>query len=223
MECSYSKQWRWQDGNIQTRRDPSLALHLSLLLLDYRHPHYVQLIIPFDMSHLVSWINLVVLSVNLFPNTSVSDLPVHASTTRDVNETLAYETETRPRHSVFGPRRDQGQDLPAIPQDRDETETSDFCHETRPRPRPCKAESETFFETFKVEHWCTQIPLFIGIEIVSVPPMHSWRNRTHKLWCSTAWRTDKQAGKQTDRQKNSTFFSAPAPPEIRAPPNLPWW
>jgi len=26
---------------------------------------------------------------------------------RDVNETLAYETETRPRHSVFGPRRDR--------------------------------------------------------------------------------------------------------------------
>jgi len=26
---------------------------------------------------------------------------------RDVNETLAYETETRPRHSAFGPRRDR--------------------------------------------------------------------------------------------------------------------
>ena len=37
--------------------------------------------------------------------------------TRDVNETLAYETETRPRHSVFGPRRDRDQDLPAIPRD----------------------------------------------------------------------------------------------------------
>ena len=64
--------------------------------------------------------------------------------TRVVNETLAYETETRLRHSVFGARRDQDQDLPAIPRDRDETETSDFCHETRPRPRPCKAETETF-------------------------------------------------------------------------------
>jgi len=39
----------------------------------------------------------------------------------DVNETLAYETET-----------------------------SDFCHEARPRPRPCKA--ETFFETFNLQH-----------------------------------------------------------------------
>ena len=38
---------------------------------------------------------------------------------RDVNETLAYETETRPRHSVFGPRRDRDQDLRAIPRDRD--------------------------------------------------------------------------------------------------------
>ena len=26
----------------------------------------------------------------------------------------------------------------------------DFCHETR--PRPCKAETETFFETFKLQH-----------------------------------------------------------------------
>ena len=71
---------------------------------------------------------------------------------RDVNETLAYETETRPRHSVFAPRRDRDQDLPAIPRDRDETETSDFCHETRPRPRPSKAETETFFETFNLQH-----------------------------------------------------------------------
>ena len=69
---------------------------------------------------------------------------------RDVNETLAYETETRPRHSVSGPRRDRDQDLPAIPRDRDETETSDFCLETR--PRPCKAETETFFETFNLQH-----------------------------------------------------------------------
>jgi len=31
-----------------------------------------------------------------------------------------------------------------------ETETSDFCRETR--PRPCKAETETFFETFNLQH-----------------------------------------------------------------------
>ena len=49
---------------------------------------------------------------------------------RDVNETLAQETETRPRHLVFGASRDRDQDLPAIPRYRDETETSDFCHET---------------------------------------------------------------------------------------------
>ena len=64
----------------------------------------------------------------------------------DVNETLAYETEMRLRHSVFGPRRDRDQDLPAIPRDRD----ADFCHETR--PRPCKAETETFFKTFNLQH-----------------------------------------------------------------------
>ena len=45
--------------------------------------------------------------------------PLNSCTSRDVNETLAYETETRPRHLVFGPRRDQDQDLPAIPRDRD--------------------------------------------------------------------------------------------------------
>jgi len=38
---------------------------------------------------------------------------------RDVKETLAYETETISRHSVFGPRRDRDQDLSAIPRDRD--------------------------------------------------------------------------------------------------------
>jgi len=77
-------------------------------------------------------------------------------TDRDVNETLAYETETRPRHLVFGPRRDRDQDLPSIPRDRDETETSDFCHETRPRSRPCKAETETFFETLNLQHCAKQ-------------------------------------------------------------------
>ena len=47
---------------------------------------------------------------------------------RDVNETLANETETRPRRLIFA---------------------------TRPRLRPCKAEIETFFETFNVEQRCT--------------------------------------------------------------------
>jgi len=40
-----------------------------------------------------------------------------------VNETLWYETETRPRHLIFSPRRDRDWDLPTFPQDRDETET----------------------------------------------------------------------------------------------------
>ena len=36
-----------------------------------------------------------------------------------VNETLWYETETRPRHLIFSPRRDQDRDLPTFPRDRD--------------------------------------------------------------------------------------------------------
>jgi len=38
-----------------------------------------------------------------------------------VNETLWYETETRPRRLIFNPRRDR--DLLMFPRDRDETET----------------------------------------------------------------------------------------------------
>jgi len=40
-----------------------------------------------------------------------------------VNETLWYETEMRPRHLIFNPRRDRDRDLPTFPRDRDETET----------------------------------------------------------------------------------------------------
>ena len=40
-----------------------------------------------------------------------------------VNETLWYETETRPRHLIFNRRRDRDRDLPTFPRDRDETET----------------------------------------------------------------------------------------------------
>ena len=38
-------------------------------------------------------------------------LPCSVQIGRDVNETLAYETETRPRHSVYGSRRDRDRDL----------------------------------------------------------------------------------------------------------------
>ena len=40
-----------------------------------------------------------------------------------VNETLCYETETRPRHLIFSPTRDRDRDLPTFPRDQDETET----------------------------------------------------------------------------------------------------
>ena len=45
---------------------------------------------------------------------------------RDVNETLGSETETRPRRSIFSPRRDRYRDLPTLCRDRDETETFKF-------------------------------------------------------------------------------------------------
>jgi len=56
-------------------------------------------------------------------------------------------------------------DLSLQDRDRDETETktflqfheaetSDFCHEMR--PRPCKAEIETFFQTFNFQHCAEQ-------------------------------------------------------------------
>jgi len=64
---------------------------------------------------------------------------------------LSLRDRDKPKtFSFLGPRRHRDQDLPAIPRDRHETETSDFCHETR--PKPCKAETETFFETIKLQH-----------------------------------------------------------------------
>jgi len=56
---------------------------------------------------------------------------------RDVNETLAYETETRPRHSFLVGDETETKTFLQF----HESETCDFCHETR--PRPCKAETET--------------------------------------------------------------------------------
>ena len=52
--------------------------------------------------------------------------------TRDVNETLRSETETRPRRSASSPRRDR--DLPIFPEIETEIETFEFGSETRPRP-----------------------------------------------------------------------------------------
>jgi len=51
-----------------------------------------------------------------------------------VNETLWYETKTRPRHLIFSPRQDRDRDLPTFPRDRDETETFGNCV-SRPRRR----------------------------------------------------------------------------------------
>jgi len=54
-----------------------------------------------------------------------------------VNETLWYDTETRPRHLIFSPRRDRDRDLPTFPRDGDETETLGN-YVSRPRLHPCK-------------------------------------------------------------------------------------
>jgi len=51
-----------------------------------------------------------------------------------VNETLWYETETRPRHLIFSRRRDRDRDLPTFPRDRDKTETFGN-YVSRPRRR----------------------------------------------------------------------------------------
>jgi len=53
-----------------------------------------------------------------------------------VKETLWYETETRPRHLIFSPRRDRDRDLPPFPRDRDET-----------RPRRLETTSQDRLET----------------------------------------------------------------------------
>jgi len=71
-----------------------------------------------------------ILKPDVYPDTGCWVFP------RDVNETLAYKTETKIKTFLHI----------------HETETSDFCHETRPWPRPCKAETETFFETFNLPH-----------------------------------------------------------------------
>ena len=60
---------------------------------------------------------------------------------RLVNETLWYETETRPRHLIFSPRRDRDRDLPTFPRDRDETET--FANHVSRPSRDRDVETET--------------------------------------------------------------------------------
>jgi hypothetical protein len=62
----------------------------------------------------------------------------HTLSSRDVNETLGPETETRPRPLAFYPRRDP----PKIFRNRDETEAFNLGLETR--PRPSEAETDTF-------------------------------------------------------------------------------
>jgi len=78
-----------------------------------------------------------------------------------VNETLWYETETRPRHLMFSPRRDR--DLPTFPRDRDvwklrlETETS------RPRLHP----------------WIIHIIICLVVLQMNVQKNGNWTTRTY--------------------------------------------
>ena len=93
---------------------------------------------------------------------------------RVVNETFRSETETRPRHLCFSPRRDRDQDLPTFLRDRDETETFEFQPETRPRrdsdrPRPRHFSRRfSFFSTcqshernYKITIWLFQNSIII--------------------------------------------------------------
>jgi len=105
---------------------------------------------------------------------------ISLSPVRDVNETLANETETRPRHLFFGPRRDRDQDL------------------ARPRPRRFSRPSMLNTDAH------TNSPIQRHQNRFSAST-HSWRNRAHKLWRSTAWRTDKQTDRRIDGQKTQHF------------------
>jgi len=54
-----------------------------------------------------------------------------------VNKTLWYETETRPRHLIFSPRRDPDRDLPTFPWGRDVWKLRLETKMSRPRLHPC--------------------------------------------------------------------------------------
>ena len=65
-----------------------------------------------------------------------------------VNETLWYETETRPRHLMFSPRRDRDRDLPTFPRDRDETETFGNYVSRPSRDRDVETETTSLVDTY---------------------------------------------------------------------------
>jgi len=67
--------------------------------------------------------------LGLFPSLfQLAHLHLSSSATRDVNETLGSETETRPRRLVFSPRRDRDLQVVGPRQDRDR-------NVEKPRPR----------------------------------------------------------------------------------------
>jgi len=79
---------------------------------------------------------------------------------------------------------------------------------------------DSWQQSEKSGHECTTTNLSLsnGIKIVSVRQcLHVEIGRTN----SDVQKRDNRKS-VTDRQKNSTFFAAPAVDEIRTPPNLAW-
>jgi len=105
----------------------------------------------------------------------VSPPSIIIACTRDVNETLAYKTETK----TF------------LPFQETEARPRHFCYKTR--PRPCKAETKTFFETFNLQH-CTKT--MNGD--VQIKTIYIWQ-----YWSLTVSRTCIAINKQTCESLNN--------------------
>ena len=85
-----------------------------------------------------------------------------------VNETLWYETETRPRRLIFSPRRDRDRDLPTFSRDRDETETFGNYVSRPSRDRDVETETTSLRMS---DHFLIIIVLF-GLHCISPTFVH---------------------------------------------------
>jgi len=78
-----------------------------------------------------------------------------------VNQTLRYETETRPRHLIFSLRRDRDRDLSTFPQDRDETETFGNYISRPSRDRDVETETTSLVANINFNMVCNLLLKFI--------------------------------------------------------------